>query len=233
LLLSKSFYALNVQAICDRSKRFLWCFPSNKGSIHDSSAFAASRLQDLLREIKDDLVERRLFIVGDSAYSLAPYLLIPYDADQTKQDETGSKDGFNYHLSSCRIYIECAFGELIMRWGIFWRTLLFDLKKSSRVIQVAMLLHNYIVDQRDEGCTDYFTHFSIVMDDIQQEITDQTGELPRAVVADNNEPRPAGRPTVDILAERQEGAAVRHQLTIRLEVDDLRRPLEHDMDIFT
>jgi DDE superfamily endonuclease len=45
----KGFYALNVQAICDRSKRFLWCFPSNKGSTHDSSAFAASRLQDDLR----------------------------------------------------------------------------------------------------------------------------------------------------------------------------------------
>ena len=40
----KGFFALNVQAICDRIKRFLWCYPSNKGSTHDSAAFANSRL---------------------------------------------------------------------------------------------------------------------------------------------------------------------------------------------
>ena len=36
----KGFYALNVQAICDKKKRFHWCYPSNKGSTHDSAAFA-------------------------------------------------------------------------------------------------------------------------------------------------------------------------------------------------
>jgi DDE superfamily endonuclease len=44
----KGFHALNVQAICDRSKQFLWCNPTNKGSTHDSSAFTMSRLYDLL-----------------------------------------------------------------------------------------------------------------------------------------------------------------------------------------
>ena len=30
----KGFFALNVQAICNKYKRFLWSFPSNKGSTH-------------------------------------------------------------------------------------------------------------------------------------------------------------------------------------------------------
>jgi DDE superfamily endonuclease len=51
----KGFYALNVQAICDRRKRFLWCYPSNKGSTHDSAAFASSKLYDLLKELSNDL----------------------------------------------------------------------------------------------------------------------------------------------------------------------------------
>jgi DDE superfamily endonuclease len=51
----KGFYALNVQAICDKHKRFLWCYPSNKGSTHDSAAFAGSRLHDLLVEVATSL----------------------------------------------------------------------------------------------------------------------------------------------------------------------------------
>jgi hypothetical protein len=35
----KGFYGLNVLAICDKFKRFLWCTPVNKGSCHDSTAF--------------------------------------------------------------------------------------------------------------------------------------------------------------------------------------------------
>jgi hypothetical protein len=35
----KGFYGLNLQAICDKFKRFLWCAPVVKGSCHDSTAF--------------------------------------------------------------------------------------------------------------------------------------------------------------------------------------------------
>ena len=82
----KGFYALNVQAICDKTKRFLWCYPTNKGSTHDSAAFAASRLHELLKEVAMELHRRGLFIAGDSAYSLSPFLITPYDADDTKAD---------------------------------------------------------------------------------------------------------------------------------------------------
>ena len=46
----KGFYALNVQAICDKKKRFLWVNPSNKGSTHDSTAFTLSKIFMLLCE---------------------------------------------------------------------------------------------------------------------------------------------------------------------------------------
>jgi hypothetical protein len=35
----KGFYALNVQAICDKLRRFLWVSTGHKGSTHDSTAF--------------------------------------------------------------------------------------------------------------------------------------------------------------------------------------------------
>ena len=47
----KGFYALNVQAICDRKKRFLWCLTGHKGGTHDSKAFFETKLYDLLESM--------------------------------------------------------------------------------------------------------------------------------------------------------------------------------------
>ena len=110
---------MNVQALVEKSKKFMWSYPSNEGTSHDSSAFSSSRLDDLLKEIARQLHDLGLFLVGDSAYNLTSYLLTPYDTQELKTDTDHSKDAFNYHLSCCRIFVECAFGELIMRWGIF------------------------------------------------------------------------------------------------------------------
>jgi hypothetical protein len=230
----KGFYALNVQAMCDMKKRFLWCYPSNKGSTHDSAAFTGSKLFELLTELAGELHDRGLFIAGDSAYGLTPFLVTPYDTAQTQTglvEVRHANDSFNFHLSSCRIYIECAFGEFIMRWGLFWRTLLFDLKKSTRVIQAAMLLQNFIIDNRESAEEDmyYFENFSVNMDRIQQALTEQTGEMPRAVVTDNNEPRRRGRRTIQEEEMRTIGAGVRSRLTVKLATHELKRPMLHDM----
>jgi DDE superfamily endonuclease len=221
-----------VQGICDRSKRFLWCYASNKGSTHDSAAFTASRLYDLLKEVSKSLNDRGLFLVGDSAYGLASFLLTPYEVDDLKDDPYQARDGFNYNLSCCRIYIECAFGELVMRWGIFWRTLLFGLKKSARIVEVCMLLHNYIIDSReanDRHDQDFFQSFSIPMDNLQQKLSEQTGEVPRAIVSDNNEPRVGGRKSNKDQALRDAGETIRHQLTLKLSCHEMRRPMQHNM----
>jgi hypothetical protein len=151
-----------------------------------------------------------------------------------KSDTDHFKDSFNYHLSSCRIFIECAFGELVMRWGIFWRTLLFDLRKCAKIIQCSMLLHNYIIDSREayERAEDssYFQQFAISMDAIQQQrLILQTGEIPRAIVVDNNEPRVAGRRSREENDSRLRGVKIRHRLTVKLASHNLRRPLQHDM----
>ena len=40
----KGFYALNVQAICDKQRRVLWMSTGHKGSTHDSTAFLETKL---------------------------------------------------------------------------------------------------------------------------------------------------------------------------------------------
>ncbi len=57
---------------------------------------------------------------------------------------------YNFFHSSSRISVECAFGEIDLCWGIFWRPLKFSLKPNCNIIDAAMHLHNFIVDFCEE-----------------------------------------------------------------------------------
>lgn len=50
------------------------------------------------------------------------------------------------HTDNLVLHAECSFGELIASWGIFWRTLMFDLPICSRMIVVCAKLHNLAKD---------------------------------------------------------------------------------------
>ena len=115
----KNFYALNVQALCDIKKQFLWVSTGHHGCTHDSTAFSEMQLHEFLLEIGDKLKESGFFLVGDSAYSLAAWMHVPFD----DAEGSSSEDAFNFWQSNSRICIEVAFGELIKCWGIFWRCL--------------------------------------------------------------------------------------------------------------
>ena len=69
----------------------------------------------------------------------------------------------------------------------------------------------------------------MVMDETQQQITRVTGEIPRAVVTDNNEPNPGGRRSKDDNLLRVKGEDIRQRMTIKLSACDLDRPLQFDM----
>lgn len=223
----KGFFALNAQAMCDKSKYFLWCFPSNKGSTHDSAAFTSSSMYELLVSLREELRQLGLFVVGDSAYSLMSFLMTPYEKEEMKEDALNLKDAFNFYLSSCRIYIECAFGELVMRWGILWRMLDFPLRKCIDIIQVCMLLHNFILEfQEDSDRYDmsFVRDFDIEMDDLQRKITKATGEMPAALVTDNNEVKRGGRPRNEEVEERMIAENIRMTLILRLAENNMKRP---------
>jgi hypothetical protein len=47
-----------------------------------------------------------------------------------------------------RMAIECAFGILVRRWGVFWRPLEVRMDRRSALVGAAMRLHNYCIDRR-------------------------------------------------------------------------------------
>jgi hypothetical protein len=121
-----------------------------------------------------------------------------------------------------------------MQWGILWRTLLFSLNKCRHIIQACMLLQNFLIDHKDSISARedsvYFQQFEVNSQEaIQLEITRQSGERPRALVTDNNEPHPPRRPTRLEEEEWRHGLNVRDRLTVKLAAHDLKRPLQQNM----
>ena len=140
----KGFFAINCQVIVDRYKRVLYKSILCRGAEHDSSAFKASDIYEILNEQRDLLEREGLYFIGDSAYALRSYLITPYDNAIHGEND----DNFNFYHSSARIVVECAFGEIDMRWGIFWKPLKFSLARNAMVIDACLRLHNFIVDFR-------------------------------------------------------------------------------------
>ena len=133
----KDEYALLCMAVCDAQRRFLYYDISQVPTTHDSLAWYMSKLG---RRIADGDLPDPYFINGDSAFSLSPSLVCPSTLPE--------HDDFDYHQSSNRMPIECAFGVLVQRWGILWRSLRCRFDRRAQLIGACMRLHNFCIDER-------------------------------------------------------------------------------------
>ena len=114
----KGFHCINLQAVCDADRRIYDFSVKYPGSTGDSLAFV-----DLAAHaaISAGLIPEEYFFLGDAAYPNGPHLLTPLPG--TIADFGVHGDAYNFLQSSSRIDIECAFGELIRRWGVLWHPL--------------------------------------------------------------------------------------------------------------
>jgi hypothetical protein len=225
----KGFYALNCQAICDDKKRITWLSSRHIGSCHDSVAFTDTNLYSLLQEKRAFLEKYGFFLAADSAYNMQSFLLVPHERPAPKSME----DAYNYYHSNCRIRIECTFGELIMRWGIFWRPLKMNIATTGDIISAAALIHNFLIDDRESAEADrsYFSSFShtILLEDDASAVSHRNSgdpTVPAALVTDNHSVKPRGRPSNAEAVSREKGKAMRNSLTVSLNGNGLERPLQ-------
>ena len=220
----KGFFALNVQAIVDKDKKILWRFIGQKGSAHDSTVFKQSNLYNHLMLVADQLYEKELYIVGDSAYALRGFLLCPYENTRPNTPE----DNFNFYLSSQRIHVECAFGEIDRRFGIFWRPLEGNLKNHQHTIDACLRLHNFILEFREEMKNNELGIDSEEFErrelDIQSDnfMRLNTGARLGAVGGDSVQNR--GRTSANETVERDRGMEFRNKLRDTLAAAGMARP---------
>ena len=178
--------------------------------------------------ISRELESEGVYLVGDSAYALRNYLMTPYDNAAPGTAE----DTFNFYQSSCRIWVECAFGEIDRRWGIFWKRLEGDLRNHKYTIDSAMRLHNFIIDYREAAVSEF--DMDTYREEMQLEDELDTScdlfmeQNPFATVGvlseEVDEVRQRGRPTNEQKRARDAGVRLRDNIRDRLEDSGLLRP---------
>jgi hypothetical protein len=156
----KKKFGLNLQAVCDSRKKFLFVEVSHPGATSDFLAFARSKLHQQLATSLDNqtFLSPGLAIFGDNAYENTSYMVTPY-----KGVTGGPRDAFNFFQSQLRITVECAFGMLVHRWSILRRPLPLNIsaKKAQMLVYCLCQLHNFCISQQ-EGKAPNPTHADMV-----------------------------------------------------------------------
>ena len=114
---------------------------------------------DIERE-SNFLDSKKYHIVGDSAFALKSWLLVPYK--RTANGLTPSQKLFNRKLSVTRVCVEMAFGDLQNR---FRRMQNIDAKgeKCVYITVTACILHNMCISNGD------LPHRETVIDDVEED----------------------------------------------------------------
>jgi DDE superfamily endonuclease len=148
----KVFYSVPFQAIVDGRYRFLALSSVVCGSMHDSLAFRASSVWQKLYETG---LPCGYWVAGDAAYVCSESVLVPFFTVQLQREDEGVwRDSFNFFQSKLRLHVEQKFGMFVDRFDILWRPLEFYLSRTSRIVSVCALLHNYIADNYRAADTD-------------------------------------------------------------------------------
>jgi hypothetical protein len=135
-------YGLNCQALCDSDLRFLFFGVMGPGNKSDQPAYEETGLAEIIENLPAGL-----FIAADAAYVVTEHILVPFTGSQ-RHDCV--KDTYNFFLSQLRIRIENAFGLLTTKWRILRKPLECSLKVNADILQICALLHNFVIDNKDD-----------------------------------------------------------------------------------
>lgn len=156
----KSFHSVVLQAVVDSYLFFTDICVGWPGRVHDARVFANSllfrRAQALGSVFPDGRAEDingldvPVILLGDSAYPLLPWLMKPFP-------NTGDRDRqmFNYRLSSTRMVVERAFGQLKGRFRILNKQQDTQLENVCNIVAACCILHNYCLFHDDHPEDDW------------------------------------------------------------------------------
>lgn len=113
------------------------------GSTHDPLPFSASACD---AKMSAECLPDGHWVAGDAAYSCSESLLVPFSAIQLLHKEEGLwRHAFNFFLSILLVRVEQALRIFVNLFGVLWRPFEYDIRSSSRIVCVCVLLHNFII----------------------------------------------------------------------------------------
>ncbi|KAH9607766.1 hypothetical protein KSS87_022415 [Heliosperma pusillum] len=148
-------HSMLLQAVVDPNMRFRDVVTGYPGKLSDSTVLKSSSFFTLCHRGKrlngkacalSDGSEIREYIVGDSGFPLLPWLLTPYTGKSLQEPEVD----FNRRHFATRMIAKRALARLKQMWkiinGMMWRP---DKHKLPRIILVCCMLHNIVIDMKD------------------------------------------------------------------------------------
>lgn len=132
----KKSIAILLMDFADADRRIILFDMSCSPSTH---YYLAWIMTELGQRFERGEVPDNLFLLGDRTFTCALHMITP-----------GNDDLFNFEQSPLRINVECAFGEVIRRWGILWEPLQMEFLKSPAVVGCCIRLQNHCIDSRIE-----------------------------------------------------------------------------------
>ena len=143
----KGWYSVVTQAVVDHNGLFRDVYVGWPGSVHDARVFTNSSLYRKANNgelLQGDTLQVRggnvpIFLIGDSAYPLLPWLLKPFPFSISMPNDHKT---YNYRLSRGRVIVEIAFGRLKARWRRLSKQIDMDISNVPNVILACCALHN-------------------------------------------------------------------------------------------
>lgn len=152
----KGYYSIVLLGISDAQYRFLYVNIGAYGSSSDAGVLAYSELGNRLASEEMNFPEpspileghRNIpyFLIGDEAFGLKNYSMIPYPGRYLDAD----RQNFNYRLSRARRVVENAFGILTARWRIYHREICAFPRTVDLIIKGTVVLHNLLCTSNSE-----------------------------------------------------------------------------------
>jgi hypothetical protein len=146
----KSFHSMSLLGVADANFSFTLNDVGAYGRENGSSVFSNSSFGkafssgDLnvppMRNIPATSISMTLYFVGDETFPLKPNLMRPFP----RRELDFAKTIFNGKLSSTRRTIECAFGLLTTKFGIFQKAFETNVEMTECTIKSACDVYNYI-----------------------------------------------------------------------------------------